>query len=68
MSLKTFHFVFIIICILLGLFLGGYGIRAYLEAGDLQDLFLAGFGLVVVVVLGFYFKSVLKKYKDISYL
>lgn len=68
MSLKAFHFVFIIISLLLGLFLGGYGVRAYMEAGDLQDLFLAGFGLVMSVVLVFYFRHVQKKYKDISYL
>jgi len=40
MSLKAFHIFFIAICILLGMFVGGWGVRQYLADHSLSSLAL----------------------------
>lgn len=40
MSLKAFHLFFIAVSILLGMFVGGWGVRHYLDSGDLSSLAL----------------------------
>ena len=40
MSLKAFHIFFVAICILLGMFVGGWGVRQYLSTDSLGSLAL----------------------------
>jgi hypothetical protein len=68
MSLKAFHVVFVIASILLAFGFGGWEIKSYSDFGQRPDLiFGIGSGIVGVVLIG-YFRYVLKKLKDISYL
>ena len=68
MSLKAFHVVFVIASILLAFGFGGWEIKSYSDFGQRLDLiFGIGSGIVGVVLIG-YFRYVLKKLKDISYL
>lgn len=53
MSLRFFHIVFISICVVMSLFVGGWGVQEYLQTQSLTALvlailcFLLGFGLIV---------------------
>ena len=68
MSLKAFHVVFVIASILLAFGFGGWEIKSYADFGQRLDLvFGVGSAIVGVVLIG-YFRYVLKKLKDISYL
>jgi hypothetical protein len=68
MSLKSFHVVFIGLCILLMLVLSGFSLGQYRVTGSGSDLMwglLALGGAVILLGYGRYF---LKKLKNISYL
>jgi chromate transport protein ChrA len=68
MSLKAFHVVFVIASILLAFGFGGWEIKSYSDFGQRLDLmFGVGSAIVGLVLIG-YFRYVLKKLKDISYL
>jgi hypothetical protein len=53
MSLRFFHILFISLCVLMSLFVGGWGVQQYLGQQSLGGLvlgiscFLLGFGLIV---------------------
>ena len=68
MSLKTFHLVFIVASILLGLGVGAWGIREYQAKGEIGSLILGALFLVMGGVLFVYGRRMLKKTKNISYL
>jgi hypothetical protein len=68
MSLKAFHVVFVIASILLAFGFGGWEIKTYSEFGQRLDLmFGIGSGISGIVLIG-YFRFVLRKLKDVSYL
>lgn len=68
MSLKAFHVVFVIASILLAFGFGGWEIKSYTDFGQRMDLmFGIGSGIAGVVLIA-YFRFVLKKLKDVSYL
>jgi hypothetical protein len=68
MSLKTFHLVFITLCVLLALGLATWALAAFASNGRTADL-LSGLGwLVAGAALAVYERSVVKKLKHISYL
>ena len=68
MSLKTFHLVFIVASILLGLGVGAWGIREYQVKGEIGALILGILFLVMGGVLLTYGRRMLKKTKGIGYL
>jgi hypothetical protein len=68
MSLKAFHVVFIVASILLALGFGAWSLAQFFNGGKAMDLVFGLGSLGVGVGLVFYFKYVLKKLKDISYL
>lgn len=68
MSLKAFHFVFIIFSVFISLGLGLWGVRSFQIYQQVMDLVLAGIGFVATAALLVYFKAVLRKYKNVSYL
>ena len=68
MSLKTFHLVFIVASILLGLGVGVWGIREYQAKGEIGALILGIIFLVMGGVLFVYGRRMLKKTKHIGYL
>jgi hypothetical protein len=68
MSLKAFHILFIILSMLLAFGFGVWELYGYLHGGTTVDLVLGMASLAAGVGLIFYFKAVLKKLKDISYL
>jgi hypothetical protein len=68
MSLKAFHVVFLISAIALCLGFGAWEIRVFLEERSGLDLALGVCSLLGGVALVVYFRVVLKKLRDISYL
>jgi len=68
MSLKAFHVVFVVSSILLCFGFGAWAIHARLHGGGLLDFILGLLALVGGVALIVYFKAVLKKLRNISYL
>ena len=68
MSLKSFHFIFIVASILLGLGVGAWGIREYQAKGEIAALILGILFLLMGGVLLVYGRRMLKKTKDIGYL
>jgi hypothetical protein len=68
MSLKAVHVVVILSSILLCLGLGGYELVAWRQSGSLVDVALGGLGLGGGVLLMVYFKGMLRKLRNISYL
>ena len=68
MSLKAFHVVFVISSILLCFGFGAWAIHARLHGGSLLNFVLGLVALVGGVALMVYFKAVLKKLRNISYL
>ena len=68
MSLKTFHLVFIVASILLGVGVGAWGIREYQANGEIGALILGIIFLVMGGVLFVYGRRMLKKTKHIGYL
>ncbi len=68
MSLKAFHVVFVIASILLAFGFGGWEIKSYSDFGRRMDL-IFGIGSVAAgLALVAYFRYMLKKLKDVSYL
>jgi len=68
MSLKTFHLVFVIASILLGLSVGTWGVYEYRATGELDALAMGLLFLVMGVTLMVYGRRMLKKTKHIGYL
>jgi hypothetical protein len=68
MSLKAFHIVFVIASILLAFGFGAWSYFDYKEQGTTSDLVFAIGSTIAGIILVFYFKAVLRKLKNISYL
>jgi hypothetical protein len=68
MSLKAFHIVFVIASILLAFGFGAWSYFDYKEQGTTTDLVFAVGSTLAGVVLVIYFRAVLRKLKNISYL
>jgi len=68
MSLKAFHVVFVTASILLAFGCGASSYFAYKDQGKTADLIYAAGSAVAGIALLIYFKFVLRKLKNISYL
>ena len=68
MSLKAFHVVFVVSTILLCFGFGAWAIHARTQGGSLLDLVLGLLAMAGGVAMMVYFKAVLRKLRDISYL
>ena len=68
MSLKTFHLIFVIASILLGLGVGGWGVQEYRTYGELGPLVIGIIFFAMGIGLFFYGRRMLKKTKNIGYL
>lgn len=68
MSLKAFHVVFVLSSILLCFGFGAWAIHARVQGGNLLEFVLGLVSLAAGVALIVYFKAVMKKLRDISYL
>ena len=68
MSLKAFHVVFVIASILLAFGFGAWSYFAYKDQGKTVDLVYAIGSALAGGALLIYFKFVLRKLKNISYL
>ena len=68
MSLKAFHVVFVTASILLAFGFGAWSYFAYKDDGGTVDLIYAVGSALAGIALVIYFKFVLRKLKNISYL
>jgi hypothetical protein len=68
MSLKAFHVVFVSASILLAFGFGAWSYSVYKDQGKTADLIYAIGSALAGVALVIYFKIVLRKLKNISYL
>ncbi|MBM3879638.1 MAG: hypothetical protein FJ387_07940 [Verrucomicrobia bacterium] len=68
MSLKAFHILFILVSIVLAFGFGAWELVAFFDGRQTLDLALGAGSLVAGVALIFYFRAVLKKLKNMSYL
>jgi hypothetical protein len=68
MSLKAFHVVFVCASILLAFGFGAWSYSAYKDQGKTVDLIYAIGSTLAGIALVIYFKIVLRKLKNISYL
>ena len=68
MSLKAFHVVFIIASILLAFGFGAWSYVDYKDQGKTMDLIYAIGSTLAGIALVIYFRIVLRKLKNISYL
>lgn len=68
MSLKAFHVVFVTASILLAFGFGAWSYFAYKDQGKTVDLIYAVGSVLAGIALAVYFKFVLRKLKNISYL
>ena len=68
MSLKAFHVVFVTASILLAFGFGASSYVAYKDQGQAVDLIYAIGSTLAGIALVIYFKIVLRKLKNISYL
>ena len=68
MSLKAFHIVFVIASILLAFGFGVWSYFDYRDQGATADLICAIGSTLAGIILVIYFKAVLRKLKNISYL
>jgi len=68
MSLKAFHIVFVISTILLCFGFGAWAIHARTQGGGLTEFVLGLLAIAGGLAMIVYFKVVLKKLRDISYL
>ena len=66
MSLKSFHLVFIVASILLGLGVGAWGIREYQAKGEIGPLILGILFLLMGGALLVYGRRMLEKTKEIK--
>lgn len=68
MSLKAFHVVFVVSSILLCFGFGAWAIHARVQGGPWLEFVLGLISLAGGVALIVYFKAVMRKLRDISYL
>ncbi len=68
MSLKTFHIVFITVCVLLLLFLSGWAFSNSRQGGGILDAVWGSLALATAVALAVYGQRFLKRLKHISFL
>jgi len=68
MSLKAFHVVFIIICIILTAWFGWWGVNTYRHTAEMSTLMMGIASLIGTVVLIVYFRWFLRKLRNESYL
>ena len=68
MSLKAFHIVFVIASILLAFGFGAWSYFDYRDQGTTADLIYAIGSTLAGIILVIYFRVVLRKLKNISYL
>jgi hypothetical protein len=68
MSLKAFHLVFVVVSILMGIFVGAWGIMEYQDSGDIAALILGAVFIALGVLLVVYGRKMLKKTEHIGYL
>ena len=68
MSLKAFHLVFVVASILMGIFVGAWGINEYQDSGDIGALILGAVFIALGVFLIVYGRKMLKKTEHIGYL
>ena len=66
MSLKAFHIFFIAVCILLGMFVGGWGVRQYLMNGSGGSLALGLFFFASAFVLLAYGLRFIRMVEDLE--
>ena len=66
MSLKAFHVVFIAVSILLGMFVGGWGVRQYLITNSVGSLALGLFFFASAFVLLAYGLRFLQKVEELG--
>lgn len=66
MSLRIFHIVFVIVCILLCLFVGIWGIRLYIQTRETTGLALGSIFLISGCALTVYGRRVYEKLKGFS--
>ncbi len=65
MSLKIFHIVFVIVCVLLSLFVGVWGIRDYMIERSVGALVLGILFLASGLVLVLYGRRAFEKLRDL---
>jgi hypothetical protein len=69
MSLKAFHFLFIVVAILLSLGFAGWSlVNYYSPVGRRSDLFIGVASVALAVGLAIYERFFVKKLKNVSYL
>ena len=69
MSLKAFHFLFIVIAILLSLGFAGWSLTNYRSAGGRTTDLVMGVGSILLAIsLAVYERYFLKKLQNVSYL
>jgi len=68
MSLKAFHIVFVIVCVLLMFVIAGWNFGNYRDGGSGNDLTWGIASLGVAAILLVYGKIFLRKFKNVSYL
>ncbi len=66
MSLKAFHIFFIGVCILLGMFVGGWGVRQYLMTSDTGSLALGVFFFISAFVFLAYGLKFISKIEELG--
>jgi len=66
MSLKSFHILFIAASILLGMLVGAWGVRRYLETGDASGLTLGLLFFASAGVLLWYGLRFLRKVEELG--
>ncbi len=65
MSLRAFHIIFVVVCIMLATFVVVWGIREFMASGSRMGLGLAALFLVTGVGLVVYARRVVEKLRDI---
>lgn len=66
MSLKAFHLLFIAVCILLGMFVGGWGVRQYLVNDSASSLALGVLFFASAFVLLAYGLKFIRKIEELG--
>jgi len=66
MSLRIFHIVFVVVCVLLCLFVGIWGIRLYVATREALGLALGSIFLITGIALTVYGKRVYGKLKGLA--
>jgi DNA-binding transcriptional regulator of glucitol operon len=66
MSLRIFHIVFVVVCVLLCLFVGVWGIRLYVATKESLGLALGSIFLIAGIALTVYGQRVYGKLKGLA--